>query len=178
MLRRGRGNGDCPGVSSEATEAGPTWETKTGQKEGDGVDQSGLLRGESGGSPEDRHWQWNRYWPEVICNAAVRSGDWKLVRPAIREAMQVTCGDLWLRVTMVEPERILEGGLVRDPISERELPPPAPPELYDIGEDPREETDLAGEHPDRVRSFLTKLETGFESVEAERRRLRDRSHPF
>ena len=144
----------------------------------DGVDQSGLLRGDSGGYPEDRYWQWNRYTPEVSCNAAVRSGDWKLVRPAIREAMQVFCGDPWLRISMYEPERILEEGLVADPIPEREIPPAPPPELYHIGDDPREETNLAGDHPERVRSLQDKLDSWFESVEAERRGLPDRPHAF
>jgi arylsulfatase A-like enzyme len=52
----------------------------------DGVDASSILKGEPSEMPDERFWQWNRYDPMIETNAAVRTGDWKLVRPAIKEA--------------------------------------------------------------------------------------------
>ena len=56
----------------------------------DGVDIMPVLRGESGGIYPQRFWQWNRYVPIDSCNAAMRDGDWKLLRPIIKEAMEVS----------------------------------------------------------------------------------------
>ncbi len=47
----------------------------------DGWDILPVLRGESGKVNTRRFWQWNRYYPYVGSNAAMRDGDWKLVRP-------------------------------------------------------------------------------------------------
>jgi hypothetical protein len=48
------------------------------------------------------------------------------------------------------------------------VPPPPPPELYNIAEDPLEQRNLAAQYPVRVHSMLAALETWFEEVEAER----------
>jgi arylsulfatase A len=53
----------------------------------DGISVLPVLRGEHGQIETRRFWQWNRYTPLVTCNAAMRDGEWKLVRPAITEAM-------------------------------------------------------------------------------------------
>lgn len=138
----------------------------------DGVNVLPILRGEKGQVETRRFWQWNRYTPLVTCNAAMRDGDWKLVRPAIREAMQVP--DIqWLRVSMYEYEYFLEHGLIRGE-PERQVPPPPPAELYNIREDPLEQENLAARYPERVRRMLAELETWFEEVEAERRTINDR----
>ena len=55
----------------------------------DGVDITPVLRGDGGGIYPQRCWQWNRYVPLGSCNAAIRDGDWKLMRPRIAEAMEV-----------------------------------------------------------------------------------------
>ena len=57
-------------------------------------------------------------------------------------------------------------GLV--PVPRIRMPPPEPPELYDLSVDPFEREDLAARHPDRVVRMLRSLETWFEDVEAER----------
>ncbi|HOU89771.1 MAG TPA: hypothetical protein PLU22_01935, partial [Polyangiaceae bacterium] len=44
------------------------------------------VRGQARAERPKRFWQWNRYTPLAVCNAAVRDGDWKLVRPGIAEA--------------------------------------------------------------------------------------------
>jgi arylsulfatase A len=138
----------------------------------DGVNALPVLRGERGRVETRRFWQWNRYTPLVTSNAAMRDGDWKLVRPAIKEAMGVP--DVhWLWVSMYGPEYFIANGIIRDPGPERQVPPPPLPELYNIAEDPLERENLAEKHPERARKMLCELETWFEEVEAERATIDD-----
>jgi len=138
----------------------------------DGINVLPVLRGESGKVQTRRFWQWNRYTPLVTCNAAFRDGEWKLVRPRIEEAMRISKQDgQWDRAARYEPEKITR--VITDPEPERTVPPPPPPQLFNIEEDPLEQTDLASQCPDRVKKMLTELETWFESVEAERRTIDD-----
>ena len=114
----------------------------------------------------------NRFAPEITSNAAMRDGSWKLVRPRIEETMRVPDTDD-LKTSMYRPERFIEKGIYTGPYPERIIPPPPPPELYDIADDPLEQHDRAGEHPERVRRMLRELESWFEEVEAERRTIED-----
>jgi arylsulfatase A len=135
----------------------------------DGVDVLPVLRGEGGKVGTTRFWQWSRYTPLAAYNAAMRDGDWKLVRPRIDEVVRITDEDARrLRVSMYEPERFIDGGIVDGPGLPYALPPPPPPQLYNIAEDPLELDDLAGAHPERLRSMVARLETWFEDVEADR----------
>ena len=139
----------------------------------DGVNVLPVLRGESGEVCTRRFWQWNRYTPVVSCNAAMRDGPWKLVRPTIAEAMQVP--DIhWLKVSMYEPEHFIENGIIREPDPPREIPPPPPAELYNIDEDPLEQHDLADAEPERVSKMLRDLDNWFDEVEAERATIDDK----
>ncbi len=139
----------------------------------DGVNVLPALRGERGQVETTRYWQWNRYTPLVTCNAAMRDGDWKLVRPAIREAMEVP--DIkWLRVSMYEPEHFIENGIIREPDPPREVPAPPPVELYNIADDPFERQNVADEHPGIAGRMVQELEAWFEEVEAERASISDR----
>jgi arylsulfatase A len=138
----------------------------------DGANVLPVLQGEKGKVETRRFWQWNRYTPLPTCNAAMRDGDWKLVRPAISEAMQVP--DIhWLRVSMYEPEYFIANGIIRDLDPPREVPAPPPPELYHVAEDPLEERNVADAHPQIVRRMLRELETWFDEVEAERASIAD-----
>ena len=139
----------------------------------DGVDVLPLIRGENGKSCDRRFWQWNRYTPLPTSNAAVRDGDWKLVRPALAESMRAPCTDPWLHISMYEPERLLRGGLVGAPEPPRTIPEPPPPELYNIATDPFEETNLAARQPAIAQRMLRDLETWFEEVEQERASIED-----
>jgi arylsulfatase A len=139
----------------------------------DGIDVLPVIRGENGTGCTKRFWQWNRYTPVATCNAAVRDGDWKLVRPAIREAMTAPCSNPWLNISMYTPEKLIEGGLVRGPDPRGPVPDPPPPELYNIATDPLEKTNLADQYPERVRKLLAELETWFEEVEQERATIDD-----
>jgi len=141
----------------------------------DGINVLPVLRGEQGKVQTRRFWQWNRFTPVATCNAAMRDGDWKLVRPCIPEAMGITRQDReWLRVSMYEPEQFIENGILVDSFPPRELSNPPPPELYNIADDPDEREDLAAAEPERVARMLRELETWFEEVEAERATINDR----
>ncbi len=139
----------------------------------DGRDVGALL----GDQPDEvapvRFWQCNRYAPRAEGNAAMRDGPWKLVRPAITSTMQVTNSDRLVdrALNMNEPGRIVE-------IDRSPLPDPGPldaqqPLLFHLPTDPFEQTDVAPEHPERVRRMSAALDDWFAEVEAERARIVD-----
>jgi arylsulfatase A len=147
----------------------------------DGRDVAPLLTGGTLPEAPRRFWQWNFYVPYGGTNAAVRDGDWKLVRPMIS-------GTRFFTKEMFESEAderlchsFVEADLRHkaDPSSVTQLipvprvryPGPEPAELYNLRDDPGETVDLAGQFPDRAHRMLRELETWFEEVEAERRRF-------
>ena len=137
----------------------------------DGIDVSANLRGEDGEVCTHRYWQWNRYSPVIASNAAVRDGDWKLVRPAIAETMAVP--DIAnLDISMYHPEHFIEHGVLGGE-PPREVPAPPPAELYNLAEDPGERNNLAETHPQKARALLADLETWFQRVEADRQSITD-----
>lgn len=143
----------------------------------DGYDVLPLLRGERPQVEPRRFWQWNAYSPIGTTNAAMRNGDWKLVRPQIKGIRYATPEDERLAARYVEtdiaykyyPEQVTD--LMRDPEPERIIPDPPPPELYNIKDDPLEKHNLAAAEPARVSRMLAELESWFEAVETERRSL-------
>ena len=138
----------------------------------DGRNAAAVLRGQRGEADPVRFWQWNRYTPVATCNAAVRDGRWKLVRPVIREAMGLEPADAEMdRRLKYEPAAFSD--IRRAPDPERDIPPAPAPLLFDLDEDPQEQRDLTPDQPDRVRQLLCRLEDWFEEVEEERRAIRD-----
>lgn len=138
----------------------------------DGEDVLPVLRGERGATCLKRFWQWNRYQPEVTSNAAIRDGEWKLVRPRIKETFWTDPKEMELDNQLRdEPWKDFER--TTGPFPPRDLPPPNEPELYNIAADPQEKENMAAQHPDRVRRMLTELETWFEDVEADRQAIGD-----
>ncbi len=136
----------------------------------DGVDVMPVLAGEARGASPARFWQWNRYTPAGESNAAMRDGDWKLVRPAIDEVMQVLPADLAMDIdAKYHPERYTD--IVRDAGPERTIGPVPPPQLFNLRSDPTEQHDLAARHPERVARMDAALTRWFEDVEGERRRI-------
>ena len=147
----------------------------------DGQDLSPMLQMEPCNVEPRRFWQWNFYWPDIGTNAAVRDGDWKLVRPMIRgtrffrDEMCVSDEDRARTAAFIEADMKHK----EDPRSVSAVLPvprlrpqePEAPELYDLSSDPGEQRDLAAQHPDRVRRMLGALEEWFERVEAERRTI-------
>jgi len=131
-----------------------------------------VLQGESGEVNARRFWQWNRYTPVANCNAAMRDGPWKLIRPAIREAMWITPEDAEMdRRLKYGPEDITD--ICRDPEPERDIPEPHPALLFNLDDDPYERNDLASVYPERAETMQDELDRWLESVEAERRSIRD-----
>ena len=138
----------------------------------DGVNILPVLRGEAGELPTERFWQWNRYQPLVTTNAAMRDGDWKLVRHAIHESFLIDPQDVELDAKLrQQPWVAFEP--TTGPCPDRHVPPPPPPELYNLAEDPGEQGDLARLHPGRAARTLRDLETWFEKAERERATITD-----
>ena len=147
----------------------------------DGRNLAPLLLGEPLQVEPRQFWQWNFYWPDIGTNAAVRDGDWKLVRPLIR-------GTRFFRDErcVSDEDRARTAAFVEADMKHKENPAsiasvlpvprlrpdePEPPELYNLAEDPSEQRDLAAVHPDRARRMLGALEEWFEDVEADRRSI-------
>jgi arylsulfatase A len=136
----------------------------------DGVDVWPVIAGDGANLPRECFWQWNRYTPVGECNAAMRDGDWKLVRPAIDEVMQVSREDFIMDVdAKLHPERYT--AIVSEPAPDRRPGQAPPPQLFHLRNDPLEQHDLAGEQPERVNRMQAALTTWFEDVEQDRRSI-------
>jgi len=142
----------------------------------DGMNVLPVLRGESGKTITKRCWQWNRYMPVCDCNAAIRDGDWKLVRP-----WRDRCGDVpdnqWNHISMFGPEHFIHNGIFQPPYPTVQLGPTQPPLLFNIRNDPYERNDLASADPDRVSRLGRELDNWFEDVERDRRSIADEVPP-
>ena len=144
----------------------------------DGASVLPQLRGEVQLTAPRRFWQMNGYSPVGTSNAAVRDGDWKLVRPALplrpatpedqRLADEYVLMDIAYKY---EPERV--PAIFDWPEPKRIIDEPPRPELYNLTADPLELHDLWVQHPRRASRMLDDLETWFEDVEAERRTIPD-----
>ena len=138
----------------------------------DGVDALSALRGDAVESAPRRFWQWNRYRPVAECNAAMRDGRWKLVRPAIDALLDPTPDDLRIDIqSKFNPDAftsLTEGPLPEVPVFEA-----LPSRLFDVVADPGEERDLAGVEVGRVRRMEAALDAWFADVEADRASIDD-----
>ena len=136
----------------------------------DGSDVFPVLAGERSDVTGQRFWQCNRYAPRIEGNAAMRDGDWKLVRPSIAATMQVTEPDRAIdrALNYRQPGRITK--VDDSPLPEFDLGIPPDPLLFDLASDPFEQNDLAAQHPERMQQMSAALERWFESVEADRAR--------
>jgi arylsulfatase A-like enzyme len=135
----------------------------------DGINVMPVLQGEHDRVPEQRFWQWNRYAPVAECNAAMRDGRWKLVRPAIAELMGVSMEDFAMDVdAKYDPDKYT--AILRDtplPVSSATRPS----QLFDLETDAEEANDCAAAHPDRVARMERELSRWFEEVESERQSI-------
>ena len=132
----------------------------------DGRDILPVVAGEAESPVGPRFWQWNRYEPVPDCNAAVREGPWKLVRPVIPEAVWKDPADNErTRLLVSHPDHT--ANIYRGPVN-RSLPPPEAPRLFDLAHDPSEQRDLAAEYPRRVESMQRHLDRWFAAVERDR----------
>jgi arylsulfatase A len=140
----------------------------------DGTDALEVLRGEQTlETREFEHcWQWSRYEPMADCNAAIRDGDWKLVRPWRDGAREVPDGE-WLMVSMYGPEHFIHHGVRSLPFPDRHLGEPKPARLFHLADDPGEQHDLATVEPDRVARMGRRLDEWFADVEHDRASVKD-----
>jgi hypothetical protein len=99
----------------------------------------------------------------------MRDGPWKLVHPALPEAMEVEPADL-ARDVQLKYRHDESDDLTTTPLQERSLSSPPPPQLFDLRADPSELIDLASIHPERTSAMVAALGTWFEEVELDRRR--------
>ncbi|MEO5634647.1 sulfatase-like hydrolase/transferase [Gaiella sp.] len=134
----------------------------------DGSDVGGVLAGEESDVVEQRFWQCNRYAPRIEGNAAMRDGDWKLVRPSIDSLMKVTDGDRLVDKALNFRGQDAIKEVDRSPLPEFDPGDPPAPLLFDLETDPFEQNDLAASEPDRVLAMSAALEEWFASVEADR----------
>lgn len=139
----------------------------------DGRDARGVLLGDKSVDDVPRFWQWNRYTPVRTCNGGMRDGRWKLVRPAIKEAMYLPPEELARdRAMKYEPDTIKD--ICRGPEPERTIPDPPAPLLFDLEADPGERSDLAAARPDILASMQKRFDQWFDEVEAERATIDDK----
>lgn len=128
-----------------------------------------------------RFWQWSRGVPVITHNAAMRDGDWKLVRPGVELAncMKTKGWDRDLRLYAdvdLNPEKYIDG------VPEATGYPPCvgvkpdPPLLFNLASDPLETTDLSDKHPEKVNRMSRELENWFEDVEKDRRTIKDKPY--
>jgi arylsulfatase A-like enzyme len=103
----------------------------------DGGSFYGVLSNEDFILPEFRFWQWNRGVPYYSHNAAIRRGDWKLVRPYVTRN-------------------------IPDEESTNK------PQLYNIKDDPGEETDVSDRYPVEYQTLKVLLEQKCREVEHSR----------
>jgi arylsulfatase A len=136
----------------------------------DGVDALSVLRGEGATAERTRplFLQWNRYVPLGDCNAAVRDGDWKLMRPWRARAWEVPDAN-WILTSLDNPEHFAEHGIFRPPYPEVPIGTAGAPQLFQVADDPFEQHDLAASEPERVARLGAMLDAWFDEVERERR---------
>ncbi len=153
----------------------------------DGYDISNQLTGDRLQSPPRRFWQWNFYYPSIATNAAVRDGDWKLIRPMISGTRYYKNPDLYVSdEDAARTAAFIEGDIKHRenptipiellPVPNIKYPEAEEPELYNISADPGEQFNIAAQFPDVVHRLSIELETWFESVEADRLSIDDPLH--
>jgi arylsulfatase A-like enzyme len=106
----------------------------------DGVNLGGLLRQQEALISRPLFWQWNRGEPNYTHNAAMREGDWKLMRPFVTR-------------TDVSPADSHAASI-----------------LFNLAVDPSESTDVSKQHPERFERMSRALEAWSTEVEADRTR--------
>jgi arylsulfatase A len=139
----------------------------------DGEDVLEVLAGEARACDPVRFWQNNRYAPRIEGNAAMREGNWKLVRPAIPATMRVTDHDRAIDQSLNNRRSDRITAVDDSPLPRFEIGVPPPPLLFDLADDPFEQNDLASAQPERTARMSEALEAWFEEVEFDRASIHD-----
>jgi arylsulfatase A-like enzyme len=114
----------------------------------DGFSAWDFLQGKAEHATRTHYWQFNRYRPLEHCNAAIRSGDWKLVWDYREGSIFKDETDQAYYVEgLKSPPLYME---IDPELPEPDVAEPTPPKLFNLREDYGETTDLAAQHPDRV----------------------------
>jgi arylsulfatase A len=119
-----------------------------------------VLRGQRDACPPSRFWQFSRYQSLAQHNAAMRQGDWKLVRPAPPHDVTGSIFGVLKPDGIVEPPAALDRTARYLP----KVPAPLPPQLFNLRQDPQEMNDLSAREPERTRQMGAELDQWFESV--------------
>ena len=120
--------------------------------------------------PTKRFWQFNRYDPHrhLQCRDERRRME-NSTGPALKKPCKNSNRTIRHSKKNLEVPHFLMK--VENPPVERTLSPPDTPELYNIENDPHENINLAQQQPNREHRMKRELETWFEAVEADRRRI-------
>lgn len=117
--------------------------------------------------PRTLYWQWNRYHPELKCNAAVREGDMKLVHEPNWDYLDLPDWEVGIDVDLkYHPEHfptLTDRAMPELPILEEPVPM-----LFDLSTDPLEKKDISKENENETAEMETKLKKWFAEVENER----------
>lgn len=150
--------------------------TPTTEKELAGQSLLPLLQGEAQNVNPTHFWQWTWHTPMAHQCAALRDGDWKLVRPTAHDAMVWPYSDPELaRVDgdmVLHPERYLDYEAPPWHCPALEVPA-AEPLLFNLAVDPLETTSLADTYPDRFTRMSADLDRRFEAAVDELRQATD-----
>lgn len=139
----------------------------------DGGSLAGVLAQGSGENlPDSRYWQWNRGAPRYSRNAAVRAGEWKLVRSFGDAAAILPTSEAMAGWSVEQKRAAIQAtgraiGEIPETINE------TPPALYRITEDPAESTDLSEQFPRIYQTLKVKLEDWSREMEFSRNQNRD-----
>ncbi len=125
----------------------------------DGQTMLPLLRGEDYIVAPRRYWQFSRYFPTPLRNAAVRNGDWKLVRPCKDDVTGPILGLLPPK-GIASPTHLVENGEDYIP----KITQPLAPQLFNLREDPQERFDLSAQYPDKLNAMQNDLDQWYENV--------------
>jgi len=135
-------------------------------KKMDGIDFSRALQGQSL-AERTLFWHWNRFQPNLSCNAAIRKRNWKMLHAPIPEYLSLPPSEIDMDIEIKSyPERYKKVSV--KPILERRKIAVPIVEMYDISEDPCEKKNVAPSEPDRVQSMEKQLQDWFAEVESER----------
>ncbi len=144
----------------------------------DGIDVLPVLRGEGAKKMNPkRFWQFSRSVPLLTHNAAMRDGDWKLVRPGheLANSFEGWREDLAISEEVKsQPANFTNG--VPD-ASGRSIcldHSPEKPLLFNLASDPLEMNDLSSQEPERLSKMMSELENWFDDVEKDRKTIPER----
>ena len=132
----------------------------------DGFDISDCLFADRASAREQFFWQWTRYKPQKESNAALRIGNWKLIRPPVKETLEIPPEE-WERDRMIKyhPEDFT---LICKPFGSGAAEfEPHPVQLFNIKDDPGETQDVSHRQKKRCEQMQQKLNDVFEDVTRE-----------